>query len=84
MGKQTLIMILGVWVAIQSFLGLPLAFDRVVFALLGIAILGLGILLRHDALTREKHEGQDGAPASTNSSSDIEHSAVDEYEGKRE
>lgn len=50
MGKQTLVMFFGVWVAVQSFLGLPLAWDRVIFALLGVAILGLGILLRYDAM----------------------------------
>jgi hypothetical protein len=52
MGKETLVIFLGIWVALQSFLGFPLQWDLVILAILGVAILGLGILLRRDALLR--------------------------------
>lgn len=52
MGKETLIIFLGAWVAVQSFLGFPLQWDIIILAVLGVAILGLGILLRRDALAR--------------------------------
>ena len=52
MGKETLIIFLGAWVAVQSFLGFPLQWDEVALAILGVAILGLGVLLRRDAIAR--------------------------------
>jgi len=45
-------MFLGVWVAVQSFLGFPIAWDMVILAVLGTALLCLGIILRHEALVR--------------------------------
>jgi hypothetical protein len=55
MGKETLIIFLGAWVALQSFLGFPLQWDMIMLAILGIAILGLGVLLRRDAIARRTH-----------------------------
>jgi hypothetical protein len=52
MGKETLIMFLGAWVAVQSFLGFPLLWDRIILAILGIGIVGLGILLRREGVAR--------------------------------
>lgn len=52
MGKETLIMFLGAWVAVQSFVGLPLLWDRIVLAILGVVIIGLGILLRREGIAR--------------------------------
>lgn len=46
MGKEVLVMVFGVWVALQSFLGLPRIWDEVIFVILGLSILGLGVLLR--------------------------------------
>ena len=52
MGKETLIIFLGAWVAVQSFLGFPLLWDEVMLAVLGVAILALGISLHRDASAR--------------------------------
>ncbi len=52
MGKETLIIFLGAWVAVESFLGFPLQWDVIILAILGVAIVGLGILLRRDAIAR--------------------------------
>ena len=52
MGKETLIMFFGLWVAVESYLGLPLSWDEIILAILGIAIVVLGILLARDARAR--------------------------------
>jgi hypothetical protein len=52
MGKGTLVIFLGAWVALQPFLGLPLAWDNSILALLGISLVGLGVILRRDSMAR--------------------------------
>lgn len=56
MGKDILVIIFGAWVAIQSFLGLPLFWDTIVYVILGLCIVGLGVLLRRDSLHRRENE----------------------------
>ena len=58
MGKETLIMFFGAWVAVESFLGFPLLWDEVIYGILGVCIVLLGILLRRDALRRRARHAQ--------------------------
>ena len=52
MGKETLIIFLGAWVAVQSFLGFPLGWDMVIYAILGIIIVGLGVMMQRELVMR--------------------------------
>jgi hypothetical protein len=45
-------MLLGVLVALVPFLGFPNSWDRVIFLVLGGLVVGLGIVLRRNAVAR--------------------------------
>jgi len=53
MGKEILIVLLGIWVALQSFLGFPLWIDEALYGLLGMGILILGFMLSRERIARE-------------------------------
>lgn len=53
MGKETLIIALGTWVAVVPFLGFPVSWDRVLFTISGIMLVVLGILVWRDEIARE-------------------------------
>lgn len=52
MGKETLVMVLGVWVALQTLLGFPLWVDRLLYALLGLCVALLGFVLYREHVKR--------------------------------
>jgi len=54
MGKDVLIMLLGVWVALLPFLGLPNSWDNIIFLISGIFIIGLGIAVRRSMNTSNR------------------------------
>jgi len=54
MGKDVLIMLLGVWVALLPFLGLPNSWDNIIFLISGIFIIGLGIVVRRSMNTSNR------------------------------
>jgi uncharacterized membrane protein YuzA (DUF378 family) len=48
MTKDLIIVLLGVWVALEAFLGIPAKWDTIIYAVLGISIVILMLLLRRD------------------------------------
>lgn len=58
MGKELLVIGIGVLVAILPFLGFPNSLDTVFFVMLGLSITILGTLIRRDALAREAREAR--------------------------
>ena len=74
MTKDTLTMALGMWIALEPFLGFPQNVDRWLLSITGLAVVILGFLLRHDALhhmrTRERHADtfSENAPDAENGS----------------
>lgn len=59
MSKEILVIVLGVWVAIVPYLGVPGSWRTGILILSGIALIVLGFFLRADALShharRSKH-----------------------------
>ena len=55
MGKEVLIVLLGIWVALQSFLGFPLWIDEVLFGVLGLSIATLGFVLYRESAVLHRH-----------------------------
>ncbi|MDO8518283.1 MAG: hypothetical protein Q7S26_03275 [bacterium] len=51
MSKETSIIVLGVWVVIVPYLGVPASWRTVLLVLSGAAIATLGFLLRGEAMT---------------------------------
>lgn len=53
MGKELLIILLGFFVAVLPFLGFPMSIDTILFAVAGISIALLGVLVRRDIIEHE-------------------------------
>ncbi len=60
MTLDTLIMFSGALVALLSFLGFPNSWDTVIFALLGVFIVILGIVVRRRGTSRERTSPRNG------------------------
>ncbi|MDE1925429.1 MAG: hypothetical protein KGH79_04625 [Patescibacteria group bacterium] len=62
MSKETAIIVLGLWVVILPYLGIPGGWRTTLLILSGIALMVLGFLLRGDALSRgslaKEHRGR--------------------------
>ena len=52
MSKEVLVIVLGVWILIVPFLGIPSSWKTTIFALSGLAIVVIGFLLRTEAYSR--------------------------------
>lgn len=56
MRKEKTLLILGLWVAILSFLGFPGSWKKVLFLITGLAIMYLGYLFYLEIKTRLKND----------------------------
>jgi hypothetical protein len=56
MGKELLIITLGIFVTILPFLGFPSSWDTALFVISGISIAALGTLIRREAIARHARE----------------------------
>lgn len=58
MGKEALIILLGSVVGLLPFLGFPARIDTIIYAIAGVLLLTLGILVRRDhaAWIRARHD----------------------------
>ena len=56
MTLDSLIMLCGVFVAILPFLGFPNSWDSVIFAILGVLVVALGIVVRRRSPRRSTEE----------------------------
>ena len=55
MSKEMGIIALGVWVIIMPYLGIYRSWLTVLMVLTGLALIGLGFLLRGEAIAEEQH-----------------------------
>ena len=46
MGKDVILMLLGVWIALLPFLGFPNSWDKVLFLISGVILISIGISMR--------------------------------------
>jgi hypothetical protein len=70
MGKEILIIALGFWVAALPFLGFPAALDTIFYAVSGVCIALLGILVRRDVVLRESRTSRTAETFTQNASPD--------------
>ncbi len=59
MSKEMTVIALGVLVAVTPYLGIPGSWKTVILVLAGLALAGIGFLLRGEALAREAGQGHD-------------------------
>ncbi len=59
MSKEMTVIALGVFVAVVPYLGIPGSWKTAVFVLVGVALAGVGFLLRGEALARGAGPGHD-------------------------
>ena len=52
MSKEMLVMVLGVWIIIVPYLGVPSSWKGIIYIISGLLIVLVGFLLRTDALRR--------------------------------
>lgn len=55
MTLDTLIMLVGTFVALLPFLGLPNSWDKVIFFLLGVFVIALGVIVRRRMGSHSMH-----------------------------
>lgn len=55
MSKETTIIVLGLWIIVLPYLGIPGGWRTTLLILTGAALMGLGFLLRNEALGRGSH-----------------------------
>ena len=62
MRKEKTLLIIGLWVAVLSFLGFPETWRKVLFLLTGLAIMYLGYLFYLEVKARLKNEVNNSKP----------------------
>jgi len=55
MGKDVIVMLLGVWVGLLPFLGFPSSWDRILFLISGIILISVGISMRRAKTASREH-----------------------------
>ena len=59
MSKEMTVIALGVLVVVTPYLGVPGSWKTVILVIAGVALAGVGFLLRGEALAREAGDGHD-------------------------
>jgi hypothetical protein len=87
MSKETTVIVLGLWIIVLPYLGIPGGWRTTLIVLTGIALMGLGFILRGEALGRGSHAKHssrnsfvENMPASQADAPAHDHSAHDHKE----
>ena len=83
MSKETTVIVLGLWVVILPYLGIPGGWRTTLIIVSGIALMGLGFLLRGETLSRGSHKEHRGRNSFVENTASItqDYSAHDNKEG---